>query len=573
MRAGPANILANMALALASCLGGLVLCEAALRFFHPKYEDLAAEALVRDPNLLAVRIPNHRGVRRHPDTDALHTLFYNNFGARQHRNFSVEELGRSVNIGYFGDSFTENAGLRAPFSFTEPLDHLLNLTREGPRPGNGEEAGRERFNVLNFGVAAYGTAQSLLRYEGWRHRETLDHVFYLYCENDPGDNVRAALFHLDEAGRLARRRLPGWTAASVGRALVSELHLSYLALDAAGRLSIHFKALVEQVKVHLDQAPETRWLRTGGRPGGDLAADPIPLFRLLLRRFKAAAEASGASFHLVWLPTGNLAGSPVAAVAAEEGVATFNLHECFAEHDPAHPTTPWEESPYRFVGYDRHWNEAGNRLAAVCLHRHLEGVLGLPRRSERQVAAALKRYYSAFDRELAERLQPGPLAAGDEHAVASVAAIQRRYEALEEEGYKPPAAAPGPPRGPWAPSLDKLAARSHFDVYLHEGWLAYVREGCAPADFDARFFLHVVPVQPLDLPPQRLRPRFNNHDFSRPYEGPACTAWQRLPSYPIDRLRTGQFERRGDAYEDLWEVELVLAQGLPAPLRPAAAPR
>ena len=126
MKTKIAGALANMALLLASCLAGLLLCEAGLRLFHPKYEHLAKPALIRDPNLKFARIPNHRGFFRHPDTDAMHPLHHNNFGLRQHRNFSASDLESSVNIGFFGDSFTENIRIEAQFSFTEPLDYLLN---------------------------------------------------------------------------------------------------------------------------------------------------------------------------------------------------------------------------------------------------------------------------------------------------------------------------------------------------------------------------------------------------------------------------------------------------------------
>ena len=571
--------LAKVALALASCLVAIALCEAALRVFHPKYRDLAETTLVRDPDFIFVRMPNHRDFGWHPDNGEWHPLFHNNFGARQHRNFSTGELDAAVNIAFFGDSFVENVALQAPFSFTEPLDYLLNLER-GARQG---AAAGGVFNVLNFGVAGYGTAQSLLRYEGWRHRETLDHVFYVYCENDPEDNVEAGLFQLDAQG-LARRRPTG---ASVGTALVSGLHLSYLALDASGRLSAYVWAAVDEANARHS------WVVARRGPGreGDLPAAAIALMRSLLRRFKAAVEERGASFHLVLLPNRNQAGGPIATAAAEEGIAAINLHRCFAERDPAHATTPWMESPYRFGDdFDYHWNEAGNRLAAVCLHRYLEGVMGLAPLSAGQVAAALNHYYSAFDAGLAAHLKSGHglPAGGDAPPGPTAAAIRGRYAALTGGGRSPspelgdpaPAGGPPPPRGPWVPAPDKLVARAHFDVYLHDGWLALVREGCAPADFEARFFLHVVPVQPRDLPPERWRLRFTNHDFSRPFEAPACTAWQRLPSYPMERLRIGQFVRggaeqfaAGDRFLNLWEVEVVLAQGHPAPRRLAGRTR
>ena len=332
--------------------------------------------MVRDPNLLSIRIPKHCGTHPHPDTQAAHSLCHNNLALRQNRDFSAADLESSVNLGFFGDSFVENVNMKAQFSFTEPLDYLLNLGGEGA------------FNVLNFGVNDYGTSQSLLRYELWDLRESLDHVFYVYCENDPGNDLASGLFRLDDAGRLAR----GEQAPS-RFALLSKLHLSYLALDAAGRLFAHFEEIAANAK-RLKRG-EYRRRRDLYRHQG-LPHSAFALFRQLLRRFKEAVESNGASFHLVWLPMEDYDAPGVAAIVGEEGVATFSLRDCFGERDPAHLRTPWLASPYRFEG-DLHWNEAGNRLAAVCLHWFLEGRLGLLRLSEEEVAQALRRYYSAFE--------------------------------------------------------------------------------------------------------------------------------------------------------------------------------
>ena len=117
-------------------------------------------------------------------------------------------------------------------------------------------------------------------------------------------------------------------------------------------------------------------------------------------------------------------------------------------------------------------------------------------------------------------------------------------------------------RAPWTPSPNKLAIRSRFDVYLHNGWLAYVKEGCAPADFDRRFFLHVWPVDVRDLPPERRAHGFDNWDFQPRIDEAACTVWRRLPSYAIERIATGQLSVDGNGgHQNLWEAEHVLSEG------------
>ena len=530
MKTRIAGALANTALLLASCLTGLLLCEAGLRLFHPEYAPLAEAPLVHDPNLLFIRLPNHCSLFGNPDTHRPHSLCHNNLGLRQHRNFSAADLESSINLGFFGDSFTENIGMEAQFSFTEPLDYLLNLGGEGA------------FNALNFGVQRYGLAQSLLRYELWDFREALDHVFYVHFENDLRDDLASGLFRLDDAGQLARRE-----AAPSRFALLSKLHLSYLALDAAGRLSTHFGEIAAKAKRLEHEFDQRRLFLSSGVPQRGYA-----LFRQLLRRFKEAVEGNGASFHLVWLPMENHASSGVAAIVREEGVDAFSLRDCFGERDPAHLRTPWPASPYRFENdRDRHWNEAGNRLAAVCLHRFLAGRLGLPSLSEEAVAQALRRYYSAFEAPGSARGLP--LAGKAQPASPTTAAIRRKYGVLE--GNLPSW------RPPWAPSPDKLALRTRFDVYLHDGWLAYVKEGCASADFDRRFFLHAWPVDVRDLPPERRAHGFDNLDVGHRIDEAACTAWRKLPSYAIERIRFGQFSYYGHGdYETHWEAEHVLAQ-------------
>ena len=156
--------------------------------------------------------------------------------------------------------------------------------------------------------------------------------------------------------------------------------------------------------------------------------------------------------------------------------------------------------------------------------------------------------------------------------------------------------------------------RSRFDVYLHDGWLAYVRKKCHPSDFRARFFLHVVPHDLRDLSAQRLPSGFSNLDFdwssadgstppgfgrtsttsngtvtaTHPKTAPAsssdnsdgaseaatCTLYKRLPDYAIERIRTGQFVRRDEGvHRHLWEAEYLLPPGPPPLGGRAHAPR
>ena len=101
-------------------------------------------------------------------------------------------------------------------------------------------------------------------------------------------------------------------------------------------------------------------------------------------------------------------------------------------------------------------------------------------------------------------------------------------------------------------------AQSRFDLYLSGNRLAYLKEPCAPGDTDARFFLHIFPADPADLPAVWREYGFVNLDFRfADYGGRAadkCVAERELPDYPIERIRTGQFVSGEGA---VWRTEFA----------------
>ena len=104
----------------------------------------------------------------------------------------------------------------------------------------------------------------------------------------------------------------------------------------------------------------------------------------------------------------------------------------------------------------------------------------------------------------------------------------------------------------WA---ERLGAGA-FEVWRDGRRLVYVREPCVAADVTPRFFLHVRPSDPADLPEDRRGSGFGNLDFHfhghGVIEGGRCVAVRELPRYPIASIRTGQWTRgEGEA----WSVE------------------
>ena len=106
-------------------------------------------------------------------------------------------------------------------------------------------------------------------------------------------------------------------------------------------------------------------------------------------------------------------------------------------------------------------------------------------------------------------------------------------------------------------ALIEPVARNHFNLYLQDNRLLFVREPCAPSDADARFFLHVHPVDGGDLPRERRQHGFDNLDFGFDERGlrfdGKCAAIADLPAYPIERIRAGQIGGEGE----MWEASIA----------------
>ena len=107
----------------------------------------------------------------------------------------------------------------------------------------------------------------------------------------------------------------------------------------------------------------------------------------------------------------------------------------------------------------------------------------------------------------------------------------------------------------------RLMASGGFDVWLHgKRLLYYVKDHCH--DPEERFFTHVVPVDPNDLPEGRKESGFDNLDFqlmdARLDFMPRCVAARVLPDYAIATIQTGQFRRVGENHVRSWEATFRL---------------
>lgn len=375
-----------------------------LRLIYPKFQYAAQSRYETSATRIWARLPHSRYTRPHPDSGQPHVVIHNNLGLHQDRDFPPGSLQGAVNIACFGDSFTENLRLPAPYRFTEPLDFLLNLH------------GR-RFNVLNHGVDGYGTDQAYLAYREFPEREHLSHVLYLFCSNDVRNIRESRLFALNPAGDLVVQPAP---PSSPGVRLLARFHLTYLAIAAYNALSNHSRDHLD-LPAYLEHARNKKSadvLKLEQDFRQNLSSpeltDALRLMEKIIRTWQHEVEAHGGDFHIVILPLESE--RHAAAYFAAAGLPVIDLGAGTQELAPGAGASLVFQN-------DGHWNERGNMIGAMRLRQALGEREGLPPMTPDEMRRALDVYYSAFG-----GWTPGPSAtapAGDRDA------IRRKYTALE----------------------------------------------------------------------------------------------------------------------------------------------
>jgi hypothetical protein len=357
-------------------------------------------------------------MRGHPDTGEKHWVIYNNLALRQHRDFTEADWDDAVNVGFFGDSFTENPRIPGPGVFSDVLDYLLN----------GHDI---RVNVFNFGVDGYGTGQSYLYYHLSPSAQELDYVFYVFCENDIRNIYETQLFELSDEMELivnpARRS--SWHIKLIGK-----LHTTYFFLDLGQRFVPAVRSkLAGSAEKRVQKDLRREWRSRFHSPRAESLNQTVlrdeddtnsaryaVIFGEILERWQAEVDASDGNFVVATLPR------DLEELSVEFIAERHEVLDLYGELIRTIEGYRWED--IRFEN-DRHWNERGNMYFAIQSYRFLAHKLGLDPVPESELKYRLANYYAAFP----EYWQPLPL---DELPPSTVSAeelawIRMRYAALE----------------------------------------------------------------------------------------------------------------------------------------------
>ncbi len=117
------------------------------------------------------------------------------------------------------------------------------------------------------------------------------------------------------------------------------------------------------------------------------------------------------------------------------------------------------------------------------------------------------------------------------------------------------------------------AMRALFDVYIHEDRLVYVKSPCSKGDLSHRFFLHISPVDLMDLAEEHVKHGFGVYDFYSSDENVTaamnengCIVALTLPEYDIQLIHTGQVIREESATGEvswkgpIWDGAAIVAR-------------
>tara|TARA_B100001250_G_C19815848_1_gene798329 strand:+ start:1260 stop:2423 length:1164 start_codon:yes stop_codon:yes gene_type:complete len=361
------------AIVAGSFLVGIALCEGLLAFFSPQVYRRPPGIWQFDNRLGWRHVSNSTGRLITPEFDV--EIRINSNGLRG-KEVSMKKPEGVHRLLVFGDSFAEGWGVREDEAFGSQLEECLSITDEITE-------------VLNFGVAGYGTDQAYLLFqEAGRHYQA-DDVILLFYGNDLWNNAshrgigaerglkpffRPQIGGTLEVGGMPVKRTAYWDESRYDGGTIWQKANQFMRFNSHLYVLLS-KLFAEEVKVGQVSA------YYDGLYGQDLDQKWNPVWDLtglILRDFSDFVRETGARFHLVYVPS-------IVQVETDDWKRKKNLHGLvgnyklekpndnlarISEHYgisfldllPTFRATSKEKSLYF---RDSHWNKEGHNLAAT----------------------------------------------------------------------------------------------------------------------------------------------------------------------------------------------------------------
>ena len=363
----------NLALVTVSILIAVFASELILRSMG-RYTDVA-NIEIGGSNKIWDRPPNHTYYERHPDVvpfgERTVQVSHNAFGARVSSE-SDNRLG-SFNIGVFGDSFTENRGMKNEFTFVSVIN---------------ENSDNSDIRLHNFGVASYGLEQSFQHWLDKRALLDMDVVLYVFCANDLRDTYAAEIF---DKNLMARGELKNIVSTEIDWPirLIAKFHLAYLLVETYNKLKYimspgRYNFTVKQYISRVNEKYTVGWTQYGDRVQ-DQYADEIMIdflgtspskqtldlanhFQNTLELWKKMVEERGDKFYVVILPRDVEAALFSKLIPANIDIVQLLTNKGI-EQLSAYPWTFKE---------NLHWGEYGNLAGGISLNLALREDYAIP---------------------------------------------------------------------------------------------------------------------------------------------------------------------------------------------------
>ena len=285
----------------------------------------------------------------------------------------------------FGDSFVEGWGVSLEASVSKQLERRLQEAKPD-----------RRVEVINFGVAGYGTDQEMLLFEGSGRHYRPDKVLVFFYANDLWNNASKKgigaergykpYFQVSRNGRLHLAGLPvekipqwdeSWLAGQPWRRRLSRyLHRHW-----------HFYVLLEKALAPSEISSGLRQQFYEGLYGEDEKGRWTPVWELtgrILKAFAERVEQAGAEMLLIYVPA-------IVQVEDQDWQTKRDLHGLVGEFDMRKPNRQLAGFTVRYdISFldlypsfkeaagetklyfrDSHWNEQGHALAAELISDYL----------------------------------------------------------------------------------------------------------------------------------------------------------------------------------------------------------